>query len=159
RYHPILHVLPRRFMQSSGPTGSHADGKRYKRSPTTEPDAMLLISRRLATGMLLVPFAGLLLAGAAPAAATRVTFLPVTDLYLRADDLMPDGTRRRGFPRLAAVVKAEREMASTTGSRVIFAHGGDTLSPSLMSGIDKGAHIMTLTNMIPPDIFAPGNHE
>ena len=42
---------------------------------------------------------------------------------------------------------------------MIFAHGGDTLSPSLMSGIDGGAHIIALTNMVPPDIFAPGNHE
>jgi 2',3'-cyclic-nucleotide 2'-phosphodiesterase (5'-nucleotidase family) len=42
---------------------------------------------------------------------------------------------------------------------VIFAHAGDTLSPSLMSGLDRGAHIITLTNMIPPDIFVPGNHE
>ena len=42
---------------------------------------------------------------------------------------------------------------------MIFAHGGDTLSPSLMSGIDRGAHIITLTNMIQPDIFVPGNHE
>ncbi len=38
-------------------------------------------------------------------------------------------------------------------------HAGDTLSPSLMSGIDRGEHIMTLTNMIAPDIFVPGNHE
>ena len=36
---------------------------------------------------------------------------------------------------------------------------GDTLSPSLMSGLDRGAHIIALTNMIPPDIFVPGNHE
>jgi 5'-nucleotidase / UDP-sugar diphosphatase len=28
-----------------------------------------------------------------------------------------------------------------------------------MSGIDQGAHIITLTNLIPPDIFVPGNHE
>jgi 2',3'-cyclic-nucleotide 2'-phosphodiesterase (5'-nucleotidase family) len=28
-----------------------------------------------------------------------------------------------------------------------------------MSGIDRGAHIMALTNMIRPDIFVPGNHE
>ena len=41
----------------------------------------------------------------------------------------------------------------------MFAHGGDTLSPSLMSGIDSGAHIIALTNMIPPDMFVPGNHE
>jgi 2',3'-cyclic-nucleotide 2'-phosphodiesterase (5'-nucleotidase family) len=136
-------------------------GKRYKRRlPDLDELAhMLLISRRLATGMLLVPFAGVRLAGAAPAAATRITFVLVNDIYLMADDLMPDGKRRGGFPRLAAVVKAEREMASATGSQVIFAHGGDTLSPSLMSGIDKGAHIITLTNLIPPDIFAPGNHE
>jgi 2',3'-cyclic-nucleotide 2'-phosphodiesterase (5'-nucleotidase family) len=39
------------------------------------------------------------------------------------------------------------------------AHGGDTLSPSLMSGFDRGAHIVALTNLIAPDIFAPGNHE
>src|SRR5262249_37624060 len=71
---------------------------------------------------------------------------------------MPDGQRRGGFARLAAVVKAERAKASATSGHVIFAHGGDTLSPSLMSGIDHGAHIMTLTNLIPPDIFVPGNH-
>ena len=68
---------------------------------------------------------------------------------------MPDGKRRGGFARLAAVVKAER----AKGGHVIFAHAGDTLSPSLMSGIDHGAHIMTLTNMVTPDIFVPGNHE
>jgi 2',3'-cyclic-nucleotide 2'-phosphodiesterase (5'-nucleotidase family) len=28
-----------------------------------------------------------------------------------------------------------------------------------MSGIDKGAHIIALTNMVQPDIFTPGNHE
>jgi 5'-nucleotidase/UDP-sugar diphosphatase len=42
---------------------------------------------------------------------------------------------------------------------VIVAHGGDTLSPSVMSGLDRGAHIVALTNMIAPDIFVPGNHE
>ncbi len=75
------------------------------------------------------------------------------------DELMPDGKRRGGFARLAAVVKAERAKARASGGHVIFAHGGDTLSPSLMSGIDRGAHIIALTNMVPPDIFAPGNHE
>jgi 5'-nucleotidase/UDP-sugar diphosphatase len=120
---------------------------------------MLLVTRRLATGMLLVPFAGLRLAGAAPAAATRVTFILVNDIYLMADEMMADGKRRGGFPRLAAVVKAERAKARASGAHTIFAHGGDTLSPSLMSGIDKGAHIITLTNLVPPDIFAPGNHE
>src|SRR6185437_15511793 len=74
-------------------------------------------------------------------------------------ELMPDGQRRGGFARLAAVVKAERTKANATGGHVVFAHGGDTLSPWLMSGVDHGAHIMTLTNLVAPDIFVPGNHE
>ena len=53
------------------------------------------------------------------------------------------------------MVKAER----AKGGHVVFAHGGDTLSPSLMSGVDQGAHIIALTNAIKPDIFVPGNHE
>jgi len=118
---------------------------------------MLLVTRRLATGLLLLPFSGVRLAGAVPAA--RVTFVLVNDIYLMGDEMMADGQRRGGFPRLATVVKAERAKARATGGNVIFAHGGDTLSPSLMSGIDRGAHIITLTNLIPPDIFAPGNHE
>src|SRR5215831_11340645 len=120
---------------------------------------MLLITRRLATRLLLAPVGGIRFAGAAPDATTRITFILVNDIYLMADDLMPDGQRRGGFARLAAVVKAERAKASATSGHVIFAHGGDTLSPSLMSGIDHGKHIMTLTNLIPPDIFVPGNHE
>ena len=37
----------------------------------------------------------------------------------------------------------------------MFAHGGDTISPSLMSGVDRGAHIIALTNMVTLDVFAP----
>jgi 2',3'-cyclic-nucleotide 2'-phosphodiesterase (5'-nucleotidase family) len=112
--------------------------------------------RRLAV---LVVIALLCLGQAAAARTGRVTFILVNDIYLMADTMMPDGQRRGGFARLAAVVKAERARASATGGHVIFAHGGDTLSPSLMSGIDQGAHILTLINLVPPDIFAPGNHE
>jgi 2',3'-cyclic-nucleotide 2'-phosphodiesterase (5'-nucleotidase family) len=93
---------------------------------------MLLINRRLATGLLLVPI-GIRFAGAAPDATARITFILVNDINLMADELMPDGQRRGGFARLAAVVKAERAKASATSGHVIFAHGGDTLSPSLMS--------------------------
>jgi 5'-nucleotidase / UDP-sugar diphosphatase len=120
---------------------------------------MHLITRRVATGLLLVPFTGIRLAGSAPAGGTRVTFILVNDIYLMADTVMADGQRRGGFARLAAVVKAERAKARDAGGHAIFAHGGDTLSPSLLSGIDHGAHIITLTNLVPPDIFAPGNHE
>jgi 5'-nucleotidase / UDP-sugar diphosphatase len=121
---------------------------------------MLLVTRRVATGLLLVPLGGgVRLADAAPTASAQITFVLVNDIYLMGDQEMADGRRRGGFARLAAVVKTERARASASGSHVIFAHGGDTLSPSLMSGIDQGASIMTLTNLVRPDIFAPGNHE
>jgi len=94
-------------------------------------------------------------AEAAPAKTVKITFVLVNDIYQMGDSLMADGQRRGGFARLAAVVKAER----AKGRYVVFAHAGDTISPSLMSGIDQGASIIQLTNMIPPDVFVPGNHE
>src|SRR6478672_4537758 len=87
--------------------------------------------------------------------STKITFILTNDIYQMGETLMADGRRRGGFARLAAVVKAER----AKGGHVVFAHGGDTLSPSLMSGVDQGAHIMALTNSLKPDIFVPGNHE
>jgi 5'-nucleotidase / UDP-sugar diphosphatase len=54
----------------------------------------------------------LLYAGSAWAETARVTFLLVNDIYLIADQMMPDGKRRGGFARLAAVVKAERAKAT-----------------------------------------------
>ena len=85
----------------------------------------------------------------------HVTFLLMNDIYQMSDAKGADNKLRGGFARVAAVVKAER----AKGGHVLLAHGGDTLSPSLMSAIDKGAHIIALTNMIKPDVFAPGNHE
>ena len=95
----------------------------------------------------------------ARAESARLTLVLTNDIYQMSETQMPDDKRRGGFARLAAVVKAERDRARSSGTPVLFAHGGDTLSPSLMSGIDKGAHIVALTNMVAPDIFAPGNHE
>jgi 2',3'-cyclic-nucleotide 2'-phosphodiesterase (5'-nucleotidase family) len=92
---------------------------------------------------------------AAQAKQTRVTFVLVSDIYLMSDQPAPDGQLRGGYARLAAVVKAER----AKGGNVLFVHAGDALSPSLMSSIDRGEHVITLTNMLAPDIFVPGNHE
>ena len=89
---------------------------------------MLLISRRLATGLLLVPIGGIRFAGAASDTTARITFILVNDIYLMADELMLDGQRRGGFARLAAVVKAERAKANATGGHVIFAHGIPSVS-------------------------------
>src|SRR5262245_57979011 len=91
-------------------------------------------TRRLAAAVL-IGLATILLLPPAFAETARITFVLVNDIYLMGDTMMPDGQRRGGFPRLAAVVKAER----AKGGHVIVAHGGDTISPSLMSGIDHGA--------------------
>jgi len=110
---------------------------------------------RLAAGLLIA----VLIAVSAQAETAKVTFIVMNDIYQMGDVAMPDGKRRGGFARLAAVVKAERARVAQSGGHVILAHGGDTLSPSLMSGIDQGAHIIALTNLLKPDMFAPGNHE
>lgn len=99
------------------------------------------------------------LAGSQAAQVTKLTFVLVNDIYQMNEETGPDGRKRGGFPRLAAIVKAERAKAAQSGGHAIFAHAGDTLSPSLMSGIDRGYHIVSLLNMFPPDIFVPGNHE
>jgi 2',3'-cyclic-nucleotide 2'-phosphodiesterase (5'-nucleotidase family) len=112
------------------------------------------VSRRLVAA-LLVALAAAPLSAYAQTARTTVSFILVNDIYQMSPQTMPDGGGRGGFAKLAAVVKAER----AKGGHVVFAHAGDTLSPSLMSGFDRGAHIVALTNMIPPDIFVPGNHE
>lgn len=88
-------------------------------------------------------------------AATKVTFVLFNDFYIMNEQVLADGKARGGFARLAAVVKAER----AKNKNVIVAHGGDTLSPSLLSGFDRGKHIIALTNLIAPDIFVAGNHE
>lgn len=89
---------------------------------------------------------------AAEAAAPKpdFTLLLVNDIYRMGER---DG--RGGFARLAAIVKEER----ARGVPMLFCHAGDTFSPSLMSGFDKGAHIVELLNAIGPDVFVPGNHE
>ena len=92
--------------------------------PYSSASQPMSATRRLA-GVILLAIALILPAAAARAESTRITFVLVNDIYLMADTMMPDGQRRGGFPRLAAVVKAER----AKGGHVILAHGGDTISP------------------------------
>lgn len=115
---------------------------------------MSRLSRRQTFGLGLgagftVTMAGAEDAAAAPPAA-GFSLLLVNDIYRMGED-----KGRGGFARLSAIVKAER----ARGVPMLYCHAGDTLSPSLMSGFDQGAHIIELTNMAPPDVFVPGNHE
>jgi 2',3'-cyclic-nucleotide 2'-phosphodiesterase (5'-nucleotidase family) len=97
-----------------------------------------------------VVLGGLLFGAPAHAATVDVTFLLVNDV-----DQMSERGGRGGYTRVAAVVAAERK----TRPNLLFVHAGDAISPSLLSGFDQGAHIVTLLNMIRPDVFVPGNHE
>lgn len=98
-------------------------------------------------------------AAAPPARAAgsliRVSFLLTNDVYRM--EANKDG--RGGLARFATVVKAERAKALGEKRRLICVHAGDTLSPSLLSSFDEGAHMIDLYNEVGLDAFVPGNHE
>jgi 5'-nucleotidase/UDP-sugar diphosphatase len=89
---------------------------------------------------------------AAPLSAetVKLTLLGVGDVYNFDEE---DG--RGGFARLNAVARAERAANPNT----LYLFNGDMLSPSLMSGFDKGQNTIDLTNLVPFDLAVPGNHE
>jgi 2',3'-cyclic-nucleotide 2'-phosphodiesterase (5'-nucleotidase family) len=118
---------------------------------------MRKLSRRQTLASMLAAGAGIAAqrTRAASAAAARVSFLLVNDVY-RIDE-NKDG--RGGMARFAAVAKAERARALAEGRRLVCVHAGDTLSPSLLSSFDQGAHMIDLFNDVGLDVFVPGNHE
>lgn len=112
----------------------------------------IAVAGGLATTTILAATAEEALAQAAAQGATPTfRLLLVNDIY----KMSGSAGNRGGFARLAAVARAER----ATGVPMIYAHAGDMYSPSLMSGFDQGAHTVELLNVVPPDVFVPGNHE
>jgi len=103
-------------------------------------------------------FAALLLGAgvfAAPAVAQdaetiKLTILGIGDVYNFADE-----RGRGGMARLNAVARAERANNPNT----LYVFDGDMLSPSVLSGFDKGQNMIDLANIVPFDIAVPGNHE
>ena len=81
----------------------------------------------------------------------RVTLLLVCDIY----EMSPGANGRGGLARVAAVIRQERRR----NPNVVAVHAGDAISPSLMSGLDQGAHMIDLLNQLGLDAFVPGNHE
>ncbi|MDQ6703243.1 MAG: bifunctional metallophosphatase/5'-nucleotidase [Pseudomonadota bacterium] len=119
---------------------------------------MLKLSRRQTLASMLATGAGIAAPAtraASGAASTRVSFLLVNDVY-RIDE-NKDG--RGGMARFAAAVKAERARALAEDRHLVCVHAGDTLSPSLLSNFDQGAHMIDLFNEVGLDVFVPGNHE
>ncbi len=112
---------------------------------------MRLVRKRLVLAAAAVAAAG---CGAAPddgfAAPASLTIVHFNDL-----DRMEEKEGRGGMARLAAVIAAERERAR----HLLVTFAGDAISPSLLSGFDKGAHMIDLLNRLGLSAMALGNHE
>jgi len=87
---------------------------------------------------------------AVQAQTARMTFLHTNDIY----ELTPV-RGWGGLAELSAAIKKER--AQAPASMTTF--GGDLLSPSLMSGLTKGAQMVEVLNAIGIDLAVLGNHE
>ena len=84
------------------------------------------------------------------ASAETLTLVHVNDL-----DRFEEQDGRGGVARLASVLK---ELGANQPN-VIVTHGGDMISPSLLSGLDHGAHMIALNNALGIEFSTLGNHE
>ena len=82
--------------------------------------------------------------------ADKVTVVHVNDL-----DQFQEKSGRGGVARLSSILKQSR----AKGNTVLFTHGGDMLSPSLLSSIDGGQHMVSLMNDLNLSFLGLGNHE
>lgn len=105
--------------------------------------------RLFVSAALLLLLAAPSLAQEGPASAV-LTILHVNDI-----DRMEPSEDRGGVAKVASVVEDEAGRAD----HVLVTLGGDLISPSLLSSIDKGAHMVRLANEIGIDYAVPGNHE
>ena len=92
---------------------------------------------------------------ASAAAPAHADVANVTIVHFNDLDRMGERDGRGGVARLASVIESERQK----GGQVIVTFGGDTISPSLLSGMDEGAHMIDLLNQIGVTAMAIGNHE
>ena len=60
-----------------------------------------------------------------------------------------------GYPELASLLMEQREANANT----FFLFGGDSLSPSPLSSLDRGAHIIDLLNSLEPDAMGIDKRE
>lgn len=70
-----------------------------------------------------------------------------------------DWDKMESAGKVASVIAAEKEAAKAEGALVLVTFGGDLISPSLMSGIDKGVHMIELAEQVGIQYATLGNHE
>ena len=93
---------------------------------------------------------------APPALAAPLT---LTLIHVNDWDQMAGTGGAGGAAKIATVVAEERARAEAEGGLAVVTFGGDMISPSLLSGIDKGAHMIDLANAVGFDVAVLGNHE
>ncbi|MBO6827066.1 MAG: bifunctional metallophosphatase/5'-nucleotidase [Sneathiella sp.] len=86
----------------------------------------------------------------ANAEKARITFLHTNDMGEIAGK-----PGFGGFPELATLIRQERRR----NPNAIATFGGDLISPSLMSGLSKGAEMVEMMNALKIDVAVLGNHE
>lgn len=91
-----------------------------------------------------------LLASPAFAEPATLTIVHINDL-----DRMDGSGDAGGVARLATVIK----QIEAENENVLVTNGGDTISPSLLSSFDQGAHMIDLYNKVGIDVMVLGNHE
>jgi 5'-nucleotidase/UDP-sugar diphosphatase len=96
--------------------------------------------------------ASLLALGIGVAAADPVTLKIV---HFNDLDRMGEDEGKGGVARLATVVEEIRK----GNPHVLVTNGGDSISPSLLSSFDHGAHMIDLFNTLEIDAMVLGNHE
>lgn len=69
---------------------------------------------------------------------------------------IPDVTKTKNgsYPHLLSLLKKYREKGN-----VLFLFGGNSLGPSLISYMDKGAHIIDILNILEPDAYSINKRE
>ncbi len=87
---------------------------------------------------------------AALAQTVKLTLLHTNDVY----EIAPV-RGWGGLAELATVLKKERSLAPNS----LTTFGGDMISPSLLSGLTKGAQMIELMNAVGTDLAVLGNHE
>lgn len=93
----------------------------------------------------------LLGAGRARAETFRVQFVHFNDAY----QIVPSSRGWGGLAEMNTLIKRER----LAGVATLVTYGGDLISPSLLSGMTKGAHMIEITNAMGIDVAVLGNHE
>jgi 2',3'-cyclic-nucleotide 2'-phosphodiesterase (5'-nucleotidase family) len=112
------------------------------------------MSMRMSRQALLTAMA---LALALPATLAPALAEPVTITFLHTNDVYEISPKdgQGGLAELKTLLDRERAANPNT----ITTFGGDLISPSVMSGVTKGAQMIDLYNALGTDVAVPGNHE